>query len=301
MPNRECESYRYAICDQCQNYQSERAELTNGFLNCNVCGSKIGSNRGTFIIPSFGFVTSRDNPGNPGEEKPEKTYSTRVYFSGHALGEEEKFSVKLEDVVEMELATASRGKLAVINNAGHAGFQVCRFCGFSVLGSESAPNSHETHWGSPCSGKLQNRYSLGHEFETDILKLYFHGYQDMRKGFWSSLLYALLEGASSSMQIERQDLDGCLYPMPGNPLGSPALILFDDVPGGAGHVRRLAREDSFKSVLRASLDRLQRCECGGIEGEASCYGCLRHYRNQFCHDELNRGMAIEFLFKILNG
>ncbi len=125
--------------------------------------------------------------------------------------------------------------------------------------------------------------------------LYFYCYRNKERGFWYSLLYALLEGVSSEMQIERRDLDGCLYPMPGNPFGNPALILYDDVPGGAGHVRRLARGDTFKKVLKASLSRLQRCECGGARGSASCYGCLRHYRNQFCHDDLNRGMAMRFL------
>ncbi len=299
LPNKEWERYYYSICDQCQSYQSERAELAVKSTECNVCGSSPGRNQGTFIIPSYGFVASRENPGNPGEEKPEKTYSTRVYFSGKTASEDEHVNLRLESGVELKITTASRGRLAVINNAGYYCFLVCHSCGFAVLGSEKIPNSHENHLGKTCAGRLRNRYSLGHEFETDILKLYFFGYQNREKGFWHSLLYALLEGASSAMKIERQDLDGCLYPMPGSPLGTPALILFDDVPGGAGHVRRLAREDVFKKVLRASLNRLQRCECGGAEGNASCYGCLRHYRNQFCHDELNRGVVIRFLSNML--
>lgn len=299
LPDREWERYYYSICDQCKSYKSERLELAARNAACDVCGSFLGREQGVFIIPAFGFIASQRKPGNPGEEKPEKTYSTRVYFSGKTASEDEKVKLSLGDGVELELTAASRGRLAVINNAGRSRFQVCQICGFTKLGSEKAPDSHETHWGSPCKGNFKNRYSLGHEFETDILKLYFYGYQNLEKGFWYSLLYALLEGASSAMQIERQDLDGCLYPMPGNPLGNPALILFDDVPGGAGHVRRLVRDDTFKEVLRASLSRLQRCECGGDEGNASCYGCLRHYRNQFCHDELNRGMAMKFLSRVL--
>lgn len=295
LPNREWERYRYSICDQCQSYQSEREELAEKSTECQVCGSPIGRNQGTFIIPSFGFVAARGNPGNPSEEKPEKTYSTRVYFSGKTASEDERIKLRLGTGIELELVAASRGKLAIINNAGYYGFRVCPFCGFTVLGSEKIPSNHCTHWGKPCSGKFRKRYSLGHEFETDILKLYFYCYRNKERGFWYSLLYALLEGVSSEMQIERRDLDGCLYPMPGNPFGNPALILYDDVPGGAGHVRRLARGDTFKKVLKASLSRLQRCECGGARGSASCYGCLRHYRNQFCHDDLNRGMAMRFL------
>jgi hypothetical protein len=300
LPGKAWESFYYAICDECQNYISERAELTGKKNYCNVCGSKLGKNQGRFIIPAFGFIVGQDYPGTPGEEKPEKTYSTRVYFSGQTSGDEDHTLFQLGGGIEAELTSASLGKLAVINNAGYNGFQVCHTCGFTILGSESVPNSHQSHWGSPYSGKLQRHLSLGYEFETDILKMCFHGYHDERKGFWYSLLYALLEGVSTAMQIERDDLDGCLHPMPGNPFGNFALILFDDVPGGAGHVRRLAREDSFKEILYASMDRLQRCECGGDKGQASCYGCLRHYDNQFCHSDLNRGMVIEFLSKVLD-
>ncbi|NPV74489.1 MAG: DUF1998 domain-containing protein [Pelotomaculum sp.] len=126
--------------------------------------------------------------------------------------------------------------------------------------------------------------------------------RQLRKKFRSLKRSLTALPAGLSLWLRKYGLkagNGCLYPTPGHPLGSPAIILFDDVPGGAGHVRRLARKGTFKEVLRASLNRLQRCECGGAEGNASCYGCLRHYRNQFCHDELNRGLAIKFLSEIL--
>ncbi|MBS3975831.1 MAG: hypothetical protein KGZ75_03755 [Syntrophomonadaceae bacterium] len=45
--------------------------------------------------------------------------------------------------------------------------------------------------------------SLGHEFETDIIKLHFEGNIDQPPGFWLSLMYALLEGVSEELQIER--------------------------------------------------------------------------------------------------
>lgn len=61
------------------------------------------------------------------------------------------------------------------------------------------------------------------------------------------------------MDVERQDIDGCLY----TPVGSPdsrVLVLFDDVPGGAGHVRRLVREGALRDVLEAPLHRLELCD-----------------------------------------
>ncbi|MEW6447208.1 MAG: DUF1998 domain-containing protein [Bacillota bacterium] len=77
------------------------------------------------------------------------------------------------------------------------------------------------------------------------------------------------------------------------------MVLFDDVPGGAGHVRRMGHPESLMRILQATLERLEQYECGGVEGNASCYGCLRHYRNQFCHELLNRGSVISFLRGVL--
>lgn len=64
--------------------------------------------------------------------------------------------------------------------------------------------------------KLSNRLNIKqieHYIEKGIhLKEIFEGYSNPDIGFWHSLLYAILEGASESLDIDRQDLDGCLYP-----------------------------------------------------------------------------------------
>ena len=297
LPEKEWEKYRYALCDNCHSYNAERAELIDQLDVCPRCNAKYTRNKGTFIIPAYGFVTEYDNPGQPGEKKPDRTYSTRVYFSGKA-DEEDTTKVNFKNI-EVQATPAMHGRMAIINDAGKRGFQVCNFCGYAlIIGHESPPNQHTNPWGGKCKGTLGGHYSLGHQFETDTLKLYFEGYRDSRQEFWLSLLYALLEGASVAMHIERQDIDGCLYPVGGDP-SSPAIILFDDVPGGAGHVRRMAEPESIIKLIQATIDRLRQCECGGDEGNASCYGCLRHYRNQYCHEQLNRGMVIEFLKKMV--
>lgn len=70
------------------------------------------------------------------------------------------------------------------------------------------------------------------------------------------------------------------------------LILFDNVPSGAGHVKRLMDEQNLHDVLKSTLDRVRNCTCGL---ETSCYGCLRNYQNQFCHEKLKRGIVLQFL------
>jgi hypothetical protein len=293
VPDRAWPQYTYAICEHCQRYQRVQADSGQTLEVCS-CGRPLrGRNRGTFLIPEFGFITSLEPPGSPGETRPERTYTTRTYYSGQSR-ERDRVTLPLGEVTLIAIP-GSEGQLAVINHAGYEGFKVCPICGYAVLGHESVPSPHKTPWRTDCPGTLARGHRLGHEYKTDVLQLRFEGYAHGQRGFWLSLLYALLEGASEALDIDRQDLDGCLYPYAGDP-SMPALVLFDDVPGGAGHVRRIARDrTTLLSVLRAAYARLDRCECGGEERNTSCYGCLRNYRNQFCHDELERGVVMDFL------
>lgn len=297
LPERDWPRYQYAVCPHCQRYQRKQEQTEQELRNCSACNQPLtGRDNFKFLIPEFGFMTETKEPKRPGMQRPERTYTTRTYFAGESkpLGQ---VRLVLEGV-ELVGTVAAEGTLAVINHARHQHFQVCNACGYTVLGGERLPRPHQGPWGRECSGRTQ-RYDLGHEFNTDVLQLAFHGHYSQPSGFWNSLLYALIEGASFALGIERADLDGCLYPITVNPLRQ-AVILFDDVPGGAGHVRRIASGPAMlRQVLEGAWQRLRQCECGGIEGNASCYGCLRNYRNQFCHDELNRGVATRFLQWVL--
>jgi hypothetical protein len=56
---------------------------------------------------------------------------------------------------------------------------------------------------------------------------------------WPSLLYALRARGDANGS-------GC-YLYPQRESDAPALVLFDNVPGGAGHVRRLAESEDLNS------------------------------------------------------
>ena len=71
-----------------------------------------------------------------------------------------------------------------------------------------------------------------------------------------------------------------------------AIVLYDAVAGGAGHVRRLVTEDGrcFRQVVEKAIAITKGCNCS-----PSCYSCLRNYYNQKIHDLLNRKYAYDFL------
>ena len=75
----------------------------------------------------------------------------------------------------------------------------------------------------------------------------------------------------------------------GDNSGESAIVLYDNVPGGAGLVAQLERESVFDEVLRNARQRVQgNCGC-----DSSCYGCLRSYRNQFAHPYPDRNRVLE--------
>jgi len=129
---------------------------------------------------------------------------------------------------------------------------------------------------------------------TDILELRFDGMlaNQAEENTWRSVLYALLEGASESLGIRRSDLDGTLYYNHGSSI--PSLILYDDVPGGAGHVKRILKY--LPDTILAARDRMN-LDCCGLE--TSCTECLRNYRNQPFHETLKRGLAKSFLDELV--
>lgn len=134
---------------------------------------------------------------------------------------------------------------------------------------------------------------LGHEFLTDVIEWRFGGFipEAANIRMWRSVVYALLEGASESLNIRRDDLDGTLYHY--SSFEPPAIVLYDNVPGGAGHVHRIFENPA--QVVASAFRRVDQDCCGP---ETSCYECLRNYRNQYYHDELARGLARDFLGSI---
>ena len=287
--NRALDEYWYVICPKCQKFDREkRTSEQTSLRECKSCGHKFSENDvRTFIVPIFGFVTSKDyEPRKPGESRPKREFTTRPYFFDYKEPEEKEFSfskfkIKCRYSSEGELAVVCKGRKGV-------GFWICFTCGAAF--SERQRGKHKTPYGIDCSSALRGPLHLGHTFKTDVLSISFGEPKKDTRGvsFWFSLLYAILEGASQALEIRRQDLDGCLYPSKEGIM----LILFDNVPGGAGHVKRLMDEQNFNDVLKSALSRVKNCSCGL---ETSCYGCLRNYQNQFCHEQLKRGIVLEFL------
>jgi hypothetical protein len=310
-PKRDWPIYKYVICSSCNRFLRRKEEEEIPSI-CS-CGTRLKPPK-TFVIPEFGFVAARNILRSPGESRPQRLYASRVYFTKYATIQQERQLASTsvpEDIKELSSRqiTISRyysrfGKLALVDEGvDQRGFRICPHCGFAEMAPSSPagrpkrssqPKAHSNpRTGKHCDG-LMYTHQLGHEFLTDVVEIRFEGYlaSSAQRTLWRSLLYALLEGASEALSIRRDDLDGTIY-WP-NSSKSPAIILFDNVPGGAGHVKRIA--DEMQVVFQKAYERVNHDCCGP---ETSCYECLRNYRNQPYHDKLARGITRDFLAQVL--
>lgn len=289
--------YHYAICPNCKGFERKIAKNDDLISICKFCGNEANTKqwrKGTYIIPEYGFVNDINDPKPVGNSRPEKFYSSRVYYNGDATLFEPILYESQDKSVLITAKSGIRGKLIVINDAKKMHFWVCTTCGYADIDKEKLKD-HKKYWRVKCEGS-RRKFALGHEFLTDIIQIDFGSYSDFREGFWESIMFALLEGVSDTLEIERGDIDGCLY----YTNKSCNIILYDDVPGGAGLVRSIIKSPQiFGDVIKNAYKRMLICSCGGETGESSCYSCLQNYRNQYCHAYLKRSYPIEFLKRFI--
>jgi ATP-dependent helicase YprA (DUF1998 family) len=311
IPDKSWPTYVYYECPKCKRIYPPEEEIRDVTYNvksqkkeCPECGAEMDARK--FIIPIFGFSTAYfDKPKQVGDTKPRSYYSTQTQFWGDSdLTERQQ-----KDVMEQTLSFSGKdviakyspgGKLFALNQGTTgAGLFVCPECGYTTEpGKISKSGKHKNKFGSYCSNTVLQQVSLGHQFTTDILKITLPSHEIELKGVKSaepknqelSLLYAILEGAASALDINRSDINGCVTS--GN-----TLILYDDTPGGSGFAKQIYQ--NLEKVLRHAKQKVDG-SCGCTE-ETSCYGCLRNYSNQHFHDVLSRGLAYHYLDWLLSG
>lgn len=266
-----------------------------------------------FVIPAWGFATAREDVPKRlflhGERNPARTFASRLYVEQRGEEPREPWNTLLMDGKPLMDYRAAKGfKLLLVNRGpGGRGFRVCKKCG-KYVGPTGSTKHHTPYTPSnrrfqrPCDGTVTTVH-LAHRYDSDAFEIQLLGtalgtsnpFVDERP--WLSLMYALIEGASRELEIRRQEIEGVLYATR-NRNGEPihSIVLVDAVPGGAGHVRRLAHKPKLLRVLHAARSILRDCDACRLD--ESCYNCLQDYSNQHLHHLLRRREALEYLESI---
>ncbi|GAA4081196.1 DEAD/DEAH box helicase [Actinomadura miaoliensis] len=289
LPDRELDGQNFMICRACGFFHESRDELER---SCPACDALYEGAPRHYVVPEFGFIASK-RVQNPGMQPPERSWNGATYVLRLA-DEVEELTWELANGGRVVTRAGAPGRLiAVSEGVGRSGYWICDSCGWGQAMTGRMPRTHNHPFrDTECRGTLRV-HALAHPYETDILELSFDmaalPHQDSVT--LNSLVTAILEGAADQLQISRDDIDGTLYPHRG---GRRALVIYDTVPGGAGNAVRIAR--ALDEVLPSALERVQLCDCGE---ETSCYGCLRNFRNQWIHDQLRRGRALDVLRRMV--
>lgn len=303
IPRMSWKQYDYIICEKCNTLnispkviEDEHSELQS----CRQCKNNFNvAKRKTFLVPEFGFEA--DNKiEKPGLIKPERTYRNEIAYVGYKnVIDFNKYEIQDATV---ELGISSADEMAILNESN---FFVCETCGYTDLDDKVYTNTkiqkHKYSSGYDCKNDRLRKYSIGYRFETDVLQLRFLNPDLQEWDVAYSVLHGILKGICSYLNIEEDDISGCLryFFNDATYRGNYSLIFYDKTPGGAGHVRRVINENVIECVLRETLKIMQQCDCGGEDGDTSCYSCLRNYYNQKYHDRLKRFYVVDFLTEVL--
>ncbi|MFW6015432.1 MAG: DEAD/DEAH box helicase [bacterium] len=292
---------------------------------CNVCGHPFKDNTRKFVIPKYGFATLRKETPERLLFKNNNNLIPRQNLTPYYVDDREengkKYIIKNGNDPILGFNGASGLKLLQFNDGfKDKRFRICLSCGMNLKNNKK-DNKHETPYSYGngerkyiCnhSEEVHNNLSLGCRFNTDYFELELINCSGIKnkisdlndQEFWWSLLYAIVEGASRRLEIERNEINGLLWPRK-NDVGESinSLILIDDVPGGAGHVRnlRLRDENNLPIFLLQTLEEAYNVvnDCDMCNIDESCYSCLRNYSNQYKHHLLKRRQAKDYLEVLL--
>lgn len=282
----------FCTCPNCKKINVSVSTRTGN--ECKYCGEPLGAVVQEFYIePINGFKTGITKEST--RAKPKRSYAGEVSYLGGGIKDEN--IVSLSNAITIE--TSINDELLVMNKSS---FNMCPICGYSdiVKGKVITPTSlkkHKNYRQFDCSCEELTQVRLGHRFQTDVARFTIPMLGSFTKEDYAialSFMYAFLEGISIGLGIERNDIDGVLEL--NLEQHSYDILIYDNVPGGAGHVKRLVEKNAVITSLNTAYVKVSQQCC---DENTSCYNCLRNYYNQTNHSKLKRKYARDFIESLL--
>lgn len=196
------------------------------------------------------------------------------------------------DYVESYLAPCGKGEILYYTESN---FRICKACGYSIRADKVKKNNKWDNHFIPyrnvkCDCKNYETLHFGTSKKTDILyiKINQSKIKDLinlnDKKFWYTLLQLILETIPNILHIKRGDIDGLIWM---NENLKYEMILFDDIPNGAGHMQIV--QQNLKSIFNEAKKRISQDCC-----DRACPKCLLTFYNQHFDEQLDKNLVIEF-------
>lgn len=286
---RDLQIRRYGQCHSCKTFMWPIENYADDTIQC-VCGETVKLDK-TMLVPAFGFRGGRIKDRSAGLHKPRSRGYTRIMFGQHWPNEVHSDTIVFAHG-SVRTRYASNAQLCAINEP-YGGFKVCPYCGavesFDSKAQHAYACKHKTN-----HPPLQHYHALGATFTSDVLELELDIADATltEADSWESTMWALVCAAAKLLQIPESEIGGTTY---FNDAGSMSILLFDNVPGGAGHAHQLG--SMIPELVREAHHIVDgHCGCGE---STCCYGCIANYYNQSIQHKLSRGAAKHILGMLL--
>jgi len=277
----------FALCDNCGHL--EHADLRDDphLGQCKICDRAMPSSS-QYLTPE-GFATAyEDTPGWVAGHRPFEPRSQTTYY--HLDAEPSEPRPFCLHGLDLGVGFNPQGTmLALSRGPDHEGYAVCLGCGRAwpePLPEGTLRRPHKRLKGrTPCTSMLQRHCHLGLSWQTEVLSLRLLDPQAPLHDdtFTFTLAHAVRLGAARLLQLDFRELGVIVGSYRGRNGAGNEILLFDDVPGGAGYMEILDR--SLPELFQATLETLD-CpnpECGNV-----CSFCMLHHENQLELHRLDR-------------
>ncbi len=306
----------YMECSECgfaKTYPIGEANR-NDVRDCEACGGEdtFGPGRYWLRPPGFAHPVDAEEVTSP-DDMPETSYATRAKLT---MGTPDEGAGWLPVNDRIRILPARDHLLVSNTGPNHDGYTYCVKCGRIESATDPAPKLLGPHRKpfpddddkQMCDGTSPTRHVvLGTDFITDIalFSMRVAAPLKLKPGHSSTAVAlrtaseALAKAACQLLEIEAGELMAEFRPAltPGGSSGLEAeIFLYDTLPGGAGFSSQLS--DRGVELFQRALYLMKTCPANC---DASCYRCLRSFKNKFEHGLLDRHVGAQLLEYLLNG
>ena len=293
--------------------------------DCPYCHGPSGQSPVPYIVPQYGFSSAAWDPPKWSAD-PELVGSVETVSSTFTPAARQGSNYHQRDdfggVQGLTALYREDGELLIYNRGDkECGFAICLSCGYSDSeieygeGRVRLPRDFETHaplnsardtrrcWRANAVSPVLRNQTLAAREVTDVLLIDFSkclGDHQTDFALVTTLGYGLHRAAAKMLQLDGREIGVDTTPAGESGQGWGAL-LYDNVPGGAGHVRELLEFgeellELTKEVLFVDVVHDKRCR-------SACLDCLLSFETQDAMHQghLNRPLALSVLSNLLEG
>jgi Zn ribbon nucleic-acid-binding protein len=306
----------YAECEVCgyaNTHDESESEVERGEWDaCPACNSEeqYGPYQLWMRPPGFAHPIDEDVETSP-DRFAARTYATRAKLSAPSPTEQEEWT----NATSRLRYHATRKHLLVTNRGpNERGYNYCVSCGRvepTALGGD-VHSKHEKPYPDneeqECEdSRTTSNLVLGTDFITDVLLVSLQVEDPVRlkpgaleTGISLRTISETLKlAAAELLEIERGEVEAEFRPAmtsAGEEGLEAEIYMYDSLSGGAGFSQKAGGYG--EKLFRKALDKLENCPDGC---DASCYSCLRSFRNRRVHPHLDRFIGSSLLQYVLDG